>query len=244
MAVLCWLAEQPIRPKELHLYYAHFREHSPDTFQFVADGIRYARKVFSDVRVTITRHSIVEYFRQSRMIPHPMSSPCSRQLKIEPMITYSSRNLITIDMIGYVKEELKRRANRQIKDMDKLMFDPEKMYPIGSFTNEWCFDIVTKHIGWYPAIYDIRFTEDDYIEGLCSKREIGDRVFDHNNCLPCKNMETKHMKAVKKYFPILHLEAMKLSAELGSYYGRDETEFYTTFGRDLGQDSTCEACKF
>lgn len=35
MAVLCWLGELPEanRPDELHLFYADFKEHSPDTSQ-------------------------------------------------------------------------------------------------------------------------------------------------------------------------------------------------------------------
>ena len=79
MAVLCWLIEQPDRPKDIHLYYAHFAEHSPDTFQFVADGIRYARKHFDKVHVKITSNSIMQYFEESKMIPHPAVSPCTRK---------------------------------------------------------------------------------------------------------------------------------------------------------------------
>ena len=88
MAVLCWLIEQPDKPKEIHLYYAHFAEHSPDTFQFVADGIRYARKHFDKVTVRITSNSVLRFFEEQKMIPHPKVSPCSRKLKIEPMELY------------------------------------------------------------------------------------------------------------------------------------------------------------
>src|SRR5579872_1305795 len=83
MAVLTWLHEQEEKPKELHLFYAHFVEHSPDTFQFVADGIRFARKNFNDVKVKITKNSVLQYFYENKMIPHPKFSPCSRQLKRE-----------------------------------------------------------------------------------------------------------------------------------------------------------------
>lgn len=70
MAVLCWCVESGIKPKEVHLYYAHFEEHSPDTFQFVADGIRYARKHFDCVKVKITRNSILRFFEEVKMILH------------------------------------------------------------------------------------------------------------------------------------------------------------------------------
>lgn len=85
MAVLCWLIESGQQPEELHLFYAHFAEHSPDTFQFVADGIRLARKHFKKVLVKITNNSVLQFFEDQKMIPHPMASPCSRKLKIEPM---------------------------------------------------------------------------------------------------------------------------------------------------------------
>jgi len=57
-------------------------------------------------------------------------------------------------------------------------------------------------------------------------------------------MYPEDIEAVQKYYPEYYLKAMQLSAFLGSYWGRDEAEFYTTFGRMLGQESTCETCKF
>ena len=39
MAVLVWLAQYELRPKELHLFYAHFEEHSPGTLEFVLAGV-------------------------------------------------------------------------------------------------------------------------------------------------------------------------------------------------------------
>ena len=87
------------------------------------------------------------------------------------------------------------------------------------------------YIGWHPAIYDI-------------KDENGKRVFKHNNCLPCKNMTTKDLENVKTHFPIYWDEAMKTANTLNSFYGRNKQDFYSNFGRDLGQDSTCEYCKF
>jgi 3'-phosphoadenosine 5'-phosphosulfate sulfotransferase (PAPS reductase)/FAD synthetase len=232
-AVLLWLIESGVKPKELHLFYAHFLEHSPDTFQFVADLVRYARKHFPDVRVRITKNSIIQYFREQKIIPHPVASPCSKKLKIEPIHRYAFENWITIDLVGYVRHELKRRGSKQgYKEGSQIgFFDLQKNYPIGEFTDDWCFTIVKKHIGWYPAIYDIVDAE-------------GNRVFAHNNCLPCKNMYPKDINAVEQHYPDYHWKAMQLSSELGRYWGRDEAEFYTTFGRFLGQDTTCETCKF
>lgn len=229
-AVLIWLIESGHIPSELHLYYAHFKEHSPDTFQFVADLIRYARKHFENVKVTITKNSVIDFFRQQKMIPHPAISPCSRKLKIEPMAKYGYDNCIDVDLIGYVKNELKRRS-KGAYDPQTAMFESEKIYPIGEFTDEWCFDVVKKHIGWYPAIYDLLDNE-------------GNRLFKHNNCLPCKHMYLDDLQNVHFHFPNYMRDALRLSAELSSYWGRSEAEFYTTWGRELGQDSTCESCKF
>lgn len=230
MAVLCWLSEQPVKPKELHLFYAHFKEHSSDTFQFVADGIRFARKNFETVKVKITKNSIIQFCRDNNMIPHPKFSPCSRKLKIEVAATYAFDNDITVDLIGYVKHELKRRTSKAKAAMKDDMFGLQKLYPIGEFTDEWCFEIVDKYIGWHPAIYDIVDSE-------------GKRVFKHNNCLPCIKMKTEEFEDVKTYFPAKHYEAMRLSSELGKYWGRDEAIFYSTFGRDEGQQP-CEVCTF
>ena len=231
MAVLCWLKESEIKPSELHLFYAHFKEHSPDTFRFVADGIRFARKHFDNVKVQITRNSIIEYFEKQNLIPHPMNSPCSKWLKIIPMQEYCFRNGIQYDLVGYVKHELKRRGERQQNKVVKGLFDAEKAYPIGEFTDEWCFEIVGRNIGWHPKIYDI-------------KDENGKRIFKHNNCLPCKNMNLKDFEAVKKHYPEYHNEAMKLSAKLQKYWGRSEDDFYFTFGRELGQKGTCGNCRW
>lgn len=231
MAVLCWLAEQKEKPKEVHLFYAHFYEHSPDTFQFVADGIRFARKHFDVVKVKITKNSILAYFRHIKMILHPARGLCSFVLKIEPASVYAFENDIKIDLIGYVKHELKRRMEKQQANLQLTLFGLEKHYPIGEFSDAWCFDIVKKYIGWWPAIYDI--VDED-----------GNRVFKHNNCLPCKNAYPEDIEAVRKHFPEYYRMAMQLSAELGKFWGRDKDDFYMRFGRDLGQETTCETCTF
>lgn len=231
MAVLCWLVESGIKPSELHLFYAHFDEHSPDTFQFVADGIRYARKQFECVKVKITRNNVLKYFEAQKMIPHPMFSPCSRQLKIKVITKYAFEHEIKHDLIGYVKHELKRRTKGQREGAEQNLFALQKHYPIGEFSDDWCFQIVTKHIGWYPKIYDI-------------KDKDGKRIFKHNNCLPCKNMRTEDLEAVKEYYPKYFENAMATSNKLKRHFGRNADEFYATFGRDLGQETTCEVCKF
>ena len=131
-----------------------------------------------------------------------------------------------------MKHELKRRGERQQKVMQVDMFTPEKHYTIGSFTDEWCFEIVKKHIGWYPKIYDI-------------KDENGKRIFSHNNCLPCKNMNPKDFAAVAEYYPDHYVKALQLSQELKKFWGRSEDDFYFTFdGRELGQPSTCNDCRW
>lgn len=231
MAVLCWLIETGEKPLEVHLFYAHFKEHSPDTFKFFADGVRYARQNFETVKVQVTRNSIIEFFKAENIIPHPASSPCSKRLKIEPINNYAFENGIKIDLVGYVKHELKRRVNRQQKNLKPGLFSLDKYYVIGQFTDEWCFEIVDRHIGWHPALYDI-------------KDETGKRIFAHNNCLPCKNMTIDQMEAVRTHYPLNHLNAMQLSKQLKKYWGRSEADFYTTFGRELGQDSSCDFCKW
>lgn len=231
MAVLSHLKECGIKPKELHLFYAHFREHSGDTAKFVIDGFRFAKKNFKNVFLRIERNSIIEWFESQNIIPHPANSPCSLKLKVERINKYAFENGIYIDLVGYVKHELKRRGNRQNKTKEVNLFSLDKQYPIGEFTDEWCFEIVDRTIGWHPSIYDI-------------KDENGVRVFKHNNCLPCKNMYPHEIEAVKQYFPTEYKEAMGLSDRLKKYWGRDKDEFYMTFGRDLGQGSTCEVCKF
>lgn len=236
MAVLCNLVESGVKPAEVHLFYAHFDEHSPDTFQFVADGIRYARKHFEVVKVKIIHHSILRFFEEVKMILHPARGLCSWKLKIVPINQYAFENDIQIDLIGYVKEELKRRTEKKQKAIQKAqptmdLWNVQKIYPIGEFSDEWCFGIVKKHIGWWPKIYDI-------------KDENGKRIFKHNNCLPCKNMYPHELEAIKEHYPKYFEQAMKLSNKLKAHYGRDKAEFYATFGRDLGQESTCEVCKF
>jgi hypothetical protein len=230
-AVLVWLIQNGIIPSELHLYYAHFKQHSPDTAKFVTDLIRYARKSLPNVKVRITRNDVIDFFRKEKIIPHPVISPCSVRLKIRPIDAYCFHNRIEVDLIGYVKSELKRRSSRAYNPQT-AMFEADKVYPIGNFDDEWCFEIVKQAVGWYPKIYDLIDSN-------------GKRLFKHNNCLPCKNMTNEDLELVKQYFPWHWQEAMRLSVDLSRHWGRDSAEFYTTFGRpELGQESTCETCKW
>ncbi len=219
MAVLCWLGELPEaqRPDELHLFYADFKEHSPDTIQFVLDGQFWARGRFKKVLYTQTDNSVMEYFEGENMIPHPTLSPCSENLKIVPMLRYAYGNDIQIDLIGYVAKEVKR-AKRAVKNGQNDMFF-QKDFPILGKTDEWCFEIVDRCIGWHPGIYDI-------------KDEKGKRLFTHNNCLPCKNMTPNQLQAVATYYPSYYARALEVEQNTGSYFGRSKC------------DTGCAVCNF
>lgn len=226
-ALLCYLKKIGAKPRSLHLFYAHFLEHSPDTFAFVADCIRWARKNFDNVHVMITKNSVLQFFEEQKFIPHPSVSPCSKKLKIEPMMAYCSEHNIQIDLVGYVKEEKKRWDNAEKRQVQGDMFF-RKDFPIKVFDNDWCFEIVDECIGWHPAIYDIK--------------ENGQRVFKHNNCLPCKNQTIEELQAVDKYYPQYMLRANELSQRLQRHWGRDRDKFYLVFGRENA--SKCPSCIF
>ena len=55
------------------------------------------------------------------MIPHPTIAPCTRVLKIEPMMKYANENQIHIDLVGYVKEEGRRIKNMHSKNSTILI---------------------------------------------------------------------------------------------------------------------------
>jgi 3'-phosphoadenosine 5'-phosphosulfate sulfotransferase (PAPS reductase)/FAD synthetase len=257
MAVLCRLKESGVKPKSIHLFYAHFSEHSPDTARFVIAGVRFARQHFENVFVRIERNSILSWFEKNKMIPHPAISPCSRILKIERINKYAFDHDLKIDLVGYVKHELKRRAAGQAKNKEVGLFSLDKQYPIGDFTDEWCFEIVDRNIGWHPAIYDLMWDNPDFVSwiglnfrfwppaiAMDVKRRAGrhERVFKHNNCLPCKNMYPHEMIAIEFFFVFYYKNAMLLSDKLKKHWGRDKDQFYSTFGRELGQESTCGSC--
>lgn len=206
MACLCWLGEEvpPDRwPLELHLHYSHFIEHSPDTFKFVADGIRYARRRFPWVKATILRNSVNAYFIKSNMIPHPTISPCSRELKVIPRRNYFQEHNLDIELIGYVDTDQRRYRKLSART-------PHARFPVLEWSKQDCLDYVKKVIGWYPAIYDI-------------KDENGKDVFSHNNCLPCKNMHPKQLQNVAKYYPEYAKKAQATADAIpGAYWGRED----------------------
>jgi hypothetical protein len=218
MAVLCWLGELPIenRPSELHLFYAHFSEHSGDTLAFVSDGYRWAKSRFETVEYKQTDNSVMDYFEEKNFIPHPTNSACSIELKIEPMLRYCYLSDIQLDLVGYVAKEVKRAKRAMKAGRNDLFF--RKDFPILGKSDEWCFEIVKRNIGWYPAIYDIT--------------ENGKRVFTHNNCLPCKNMTPKQLQSVAKYYPDKYQRALEVQEATGSYFGRSKC------------DAGCALCKF
>ena len=234
-AVVCWLANYPehLKPKSVHLFYAHFREHSPDTLDFVLAIKAYAETRFKKVVYAQTNNSIIDFFREIKMIPHPMVAPCTRLLKIIPMMEYFNSNKLDVDLVGYIKEERKRYYNM----MDKKP-SVSKDFPVTHKDNEWCFGFVKSEIGWYPKIYDIKIR--------------GKRVFSHNNCLPCKNMSVEDLKEVEIYYPELHHLAMQLSDELKAFWGRDKDEFENHFNVAYGREDyetnfkrqPCEHCSF
>ena len=234
MAVLCWLASFPkeFKPKELHLFYAHFEEHSEGTLDFVLKGVEYAKAKFDNVFYKQTNNSVIDFFRESKMIPHPTVAPCTRKLKIEPMAKYCLENNIDVDLVGYVREEKRRIYNMWSKNEETKN---TKDFPISDRDNEWCFRIVKKELGFYPTIYDI-------------KDKNGKRIFSHNNCLPCKNWNKSNFAAGNKYFPEKIDKAIKLQDDLKKHWGRSENDIYTRFEKfdwetnEKGQ--TCGYCAF
>lgn len=205
-AVLCFLGEhhlENLKPSELHLYYSHLREHSPETMPFVVDLMKWAKTKFASLRLKITRKSVNRFFERQHMIPHPSISPCSIELKIKPRQAYIAEHAIDLELIGFVKEDFRRfrRAQKYNTQRDR--------YPILEWSDADCFKIVKDCIGWYPSIYDIK--------------EKGRRVFSHNNCLPCKNMTTKQLANVAKYYPDYATRAQETASRIpGAYWGRDD----------------------
>lgn len=203
-ALLCFLgSEHPPekRPSHLLLYYAHLREHSPGTMRFVKLLVRYARRKFPNVEFGMHRTSVVDYFESENFIPHPMYSPCTERLKVDQMEAWSIAHDATLDLIGFVRHERTRIATASAKATRDVVF------PIAGMTEQECFEIVRREIGWYPPIYDIRDSS-------------GKRVFTHNNCLPCKNMTLKQIRAVATHFPKHYDRAMRMAERINNYWGR------------------------
>lgn len=232
MAVLCQLASYPVeyKPKELHLFYAHFDEHSDDTLDFVIAGVEYAKDKFNKVVYQQTNNSVIDFFRQQKMIPHPIISPCTKMLKIIPMAEYAKQNSIDIDLVGYVRDEVRRIKNMWEKNPNTKN---TKAFPIADKDNQWCFDIVKKEIGFYPSIYDI-------------KNSKGDRVFSHNNCLPCKNWNKNNFANGNKHYPHKMIKAIELQNELQQHWGRNADDIYSRWEKQDWESNgqSCEYCAF
>ena len=144
-------------------------------------------------------------------------------------------NGITVNLVGYVKEELRRVKNMAKKTNSDLTDVRDKgvsiQFPISSFSDEWCFGVVKEALGWYPAIYDI-------------KDEKGKRVFPHNNCLPCKNMDVEDLKNIREHYPEYFEKAHQLTSTLKRQWGRNADAYYTEFGRQDYEKTVCETCAF
>lgn len=251
MAALSYLATcVDEKPDELFLYYAHFEEHSPDTQNFVLAGVEYAEKHFQKVTFEQSQNSVIQFFREQKMIPQPAVTPCTRLLKILPMVEFMKRHSIDVDIVGYVRHEWSR-INRQIaKGVEN------KEYLIRHLSDEDCFSLVEKEIGWYPEIYRLRWDDvrikqalkkyghelhpsqlriiSDYSESGYNHRRQSYRVFKHNNCLPCKNMHQWEIFLLRIFYPDYLKNAMDLADELGAYWGRSNEV--------VNENSDCAVC--
>lgn len=250
-AVLAYLAKEVIdKPEELFLYYAHFDEHSPGTEDFVKANVEYAKANFEKVVFEQSQNSVIDFFEKSNMIPQPKVTPCTRILKIEPMVEFMSKHKIDIDIVGYVRHEY-NRINRQIERGVK-----NKDYLIRHLSDEDCFSLVESEIGWYPDIYKLKWNDprikeflkshgselhpkqfniiSDYAQQSYNYRRKSYRVFKHNNCLPCKNMHQWEIFLLRIFYPDYYDRAMQLADRLSAYWGRSDEL--------INENSDCAVC--
>lgn len=277
-------------PKELHLLYVHINQHSADTLPFVTALVAYAKHHFPETKYTQYNYDVLNYFREVKMIPHPTSNVCTKNIKSVNIDRYKGQHGIEVDLIGFVKQERSRikavashiigipkekvNVDDAIQNGIRDGFFEETFFPTAEWTDEDCFTEVKKAIGWYPSIYDILWTDArilPFLESINGQMPEEDRqialkyatrgygwdksvrVFNHNNCLPCKNMQVWQFWLVKLFFPKLFDDAVALSKELGKYYGRSEMDYeavkiFTTFGREdfeVGyKEQSCGVCAF
>jgi 3'-phosphoadenosine 5'-phosphosulfate sulfotransferase (PAPS reductase)/FAD synthetase len=291
-AVLVYLAlfvEE--KPDVLHLFYAHFDEHSPDTKRFVKELVKFAKKHFKKVVFVQENHSVNKFFEKSNMIPHPTNSACTGWLKIFPMRTYMAENGIDVDLVGYVRSEQATRIKRQkLKlEAEKKKKNPrfgkpvDKNYLIAHMSNADCFSLLEKNIKWknkagkwqhYPAIYDLKWTDKRIVPFLEEHKHLIPKkqydtvlkyavkgyntkkhsynVFDHNNCLPCKNMQSWQFYMVKLFYPLYFAKAMATAGIIEKNIEMDEDKENKTihWGRDAdelheaGSEANCTFCAF
>lgn len=278
-----------IIPSELHLVYIALNEHSPDTHHFVDACVSYCKSVFPETIYHRVDASVLQFFDENKMIPHPKSDSCTRLLKTIPLAEYKAKYGIEVDLIGYVNSEKQRikgivsnvtgqnkgdvDANYYIEHgLSKGLFEAI-FFPTANISDEDCFVLVKEAIGWHPYIYDILWTDPaimDYANKMEGKmpedarsiiikyttqgygRGGSKRVFNHNNCLPCKNMQIWQFWLVGLFFPFYFDDAASLSKKINKYYGRNEKEYtdsiaiYTTFGREDYEvdfkEQTCGVC--
>lgn len=250
-AVLTHLATRTdYKPETLYCFHANFVEHSPDTLKFVQANVEYAKTHFDNVVYEQDDISLIQFFREQKTIFNPKLSGCTRMLKIEPMVRFMAKHEILIDLVGYVRSEMRRIKRQQAREVTG------KEYPIAHLTNEDCFSLVKSEIGWYPVIYDLKWNDVRIIEALDSygndlhpqQRNIirkyafrgygyggTRRVFKHNNCLPCKNMHQWEIFLIRVFYPSYYEAAMKLAEETGSYWGRKSED-------NVESDTTCSIC--
>ncbi len=219
-AVICFLGEHfpaEYHPRRLFLYYSHLIEHSPDTSKFVKALVQYAKGRFEKVKFAFNYASANQFFIEQKMIPHPSISPCSRELKMRHLDAFYRANDCDVRLGGYIRTEMRRYVRAQKYN------DSTFEYPILEFSEDDCFEIVKATIGWYPAIYDIRWATEHLALGLCKEKQLGKRVFLHNNCLPCKNMTAQQLKAVGHFYPEYAERAEETARQIpGAYWGRDD----------------------
>lgn len=276
-------------PSELHLLYVHINQHSDDSLLFVKDLVEYAKKAFPNTAYKQFNYDVLDFFLEVKMIPHPTSNICTKNIKSENIEQYKAENGIEVDLIGFVKQERNRikavasNILRQKKENVNInsaiengvsdgLFE-KTFFPTANWSDEDCFQEVKKAIGWFPAIYDILWTDErikpflESVRGVMPEKDRqialkyaergygydkSKRVFNHNNCLPCKNMQAWQFWLVKLFFPRLFNEAVELSNKLGKYYGRSESDYeaikiYTTFGREDYEvdykEQSCGVCQ-
>lgn len=251
-AALIYLAEYvEDRPNEIYLYYAHLIEHSSDTKNFVEALVEYAKNHFERVVFESSINSMLGYCENDfKGIPHSKISPCTKYLKLIHMTDFMARHKIDRDIVGYVRHEYSR-INRQIERGVK-----GKDYLIRHLSDEDCFSIVEKYLGWYPEIYKMKWSdprisaaldkwgdelhenqrrtiEKYHRQGYNNMRK-SYRVFKHNNCLPCKNMHQWELFMVRVFFPDEYKNAMETANKLGAYWGRSD--------EIVNENSDCAIC--
>jgi len=251
-AALVYLCEEVDElPEDIYLYYSHLKEHSPDTKDFVLACVEYAKKHFKNVIFETSDNSMTEYCRNEfKGIPQPKITPCTKFLKLMQMTNFMEKHSIELDIVGYVRHEysrMQRQIDRGVKNKD---------YLIAHLSDEDCFSIVKKHIGWYPDIYKLKWDDNRISEALekwgselhpkqyntiskyhnqgYNNMRKSYRVFKHNNCLPCKNMHQWEIFLIRIFYPDYYKVAKDLEIELDSYWGRAE--------EILDENSDCAIC--